>query len=36
MQPGQYEFRYVVDDEYNDAARSGPITVIAGDPGTAR
>lgn len=30
MQPGQYEFRYLVDDEYNDAARSGPITVIAG------
>lgn len=35
MQPGQYEFRYLV-DEYNDAARSGPIKVIAGDPGTAR
>jgi len=36
MQPGQYEFRYLVDDEYNDAARSGPITVTAGAFGAAR
>ena len=27
-QPGQYEFRYLVDDDYNEAARSGPITVV--------
>lgn len=29
-QPGQYEFRYLVDDDYNDAARAGPITVVGG------
>jgi IPT/TIG domain-containing protein len=34
---GQYEFRYLVDDDYYDAARSAPITVTAaGAPGTAR
>lgn len=27
--PGQYEFRYLVDDGYDDAARSGPVTVAA-------
>ena len=27
--PGQYEFRYLVDDGFDDAARSGPITVAA-------
>ena len=27
-QPGQYEFRYLVDDGYDDAARSNPVTVI--------
>jgi IPT/TIG domain len=28
-QPGVYEFRYLVDDSYNDAARSGPVMVGA-------
>ena len=28
-QAGEYEFRYLVDDEYNEAARSGPIRVLA-------
>jgi IPT/TIG domain-containing protein len=30
LQPGQYEFRYLPDDGYNDAARSSPITVVGG------
>jgi hypothetical protein len=25
--PGQYEFRYLVDDSFHDVARSGPVTV---------
>ena len=29
-QAGQYEFRYLVDDGFIDAARSGPVTVTAG------
>ena len=32
--PGQYEFRYLLDDGYNDAARSSRITVTA--PFTAK
>ncbi len=28
--PGQYEFRYLLDDGYVDAARSTPVTVTAG------
>jgi hypothetical protein len=27
-QPGEYEFRYLVDDGFVDAARSGPVTVV--------
>jgi hypothetical protein len=30
LQPGQYEFRYLLDDGYHDAARSLPITVVGG------
>ena len=30
LQPGSYEFRYLPDDGYYDAARSVPITVIGG------
>lgn len=29
-QAGQYEFRYLINDGYIDAARSGPVTVTAG------
>lgn len=29
-QPGQYEFRYLLDDGYIDVVRSGPVTVSAG------
>jgi hypothetical protein len=25
--PGQYEFRYLIDDNYRDIARSSPVTV---------
>lgn len=31
-QPGQYEFRYLLDDGYVDVVRSGPVTVTAGAP----
>ena len=30
--PGQYEFRYLPNDDYFDAARTGPITVVGGWP----
>lgn len=30
MQPGQYEFRYLLDDGFSDVARSSPVTVAAG------
>jgi hypothetical protein len=29
VQPGEYEFRYLVDDDYIDVARSRPVTVSA-------
>jgi len=29
-QPGEYEFRYLVDDSYNDAARSETVRVVGG------
>jgi hypothetical protein len=29
-QPGQYEFRYLLDDGFVDTARSTPVTVSAG------
>jgi len=29
-QAGQYEFRYFLDDSFNDVARSSPVTVDAG------
>ena len=30
LEPGWYECRYLLDDAYNDAARSSPITVLGG------
>jgi len=30
LEAGQYEFRYLLDDSYNDAATSGVVTVDAG------
>jgi hypothetical protein len=33
--PGQYEFRYLPNDGYNDVGRSGPVTVEAGTTGSS-
>lgn len=30
IEPGQYEFRYLVNDDLTDVARSGPVTITAG------